>query len=441
MKLHHVARFPGRYAIGLMFLMWQGCDEDSGAKRGAVGADAGDSDAAPHADAASGARSDASSDDNGGSGGAGASGGTGGRAAAGDAGASGAGGGAGTAAGAGGTSGSGGKPGSAGRAGAGSAGKAGSTAAGEGGRGGNAGAAGGGGSAGANAGAGGAAGDAGSGGAQAGAGGAAAGSGGIAGGTAVDRCGTRGGARCDDDEYCNFEPDSDCGATDRGGVCRPKPEACTEQYEPVCGCDNHTYGNACAAHAEGISVKRDGLCSPEECRQAGGHAEFSDGASIPECEQGEEMWNVSGGDEAVVCCLRDSQTGGRTCGGIAGLDCDDAQFCNYEESAGGQGCDGTVSDSAGVCQAIPAVCTRDYRPVCGCDKRSYSNACEAHSNGVSILHEGACNELDCASIAGRVVYGIGPAPMCAPGEDEYTFVIDEDGALPVEGAICCVPER
>ena len=439
MKLHDVARFPGLYAIGFMFLMWQGCDDDSGETRGGLGSDASDPDAATGVDAATGGPIDASHDD-GGSGGAGAGGAGGQIAAAGEGGASGAGGTGGVAAGAGGSSGSGGKAGGSGRAGAGSAGKAGSTAAGEGGSDGSAGAAGGGGSAGDNAGAGGAAGGGGSAGGEAGVGGAAAGSGGSAGGPASERCGTRGGATCDDDEYCDYEPDAECGATDRGGVCRAKPDVCTEEYDPVCGCDDHTYGNACAAHAAGISVKRDGLCSPEECRQAGGRAEFSDGASIPECEQGEQMWSISGGDEPVVCCLSDSPSG-RTCGGIAALECGDGEFCNYEESAGGQGCDGTVSDAGGVCQSIPAACTRDYRPVCGCDKRTYGNACEAHSNGMSILHEGACNALDCASIAGRVVYGIGPEPMCAPGEDEYTFVIDEDGALPIEGAICCVPQQ
>ena len=35
---------------------------------------------------------------------------------------------------------------------------------------------------------------------------------------------------------------------------------CTMQYDPVCGCDNKTYGNACIASCEGISSYTKGEC-------------------------------------------------------------------------------------------------------------------------------------------------------------------------------------
>ncbi|AUX21916.1 hypothetical protein SOCEGT47_024120 [Sorangium cellulosum] len=159
-------------------------------------------------------------------------------------------------------------------------------------------------------------------------------------------CGTRGAEPCADGFFCSFAPEAECGATDVPGTCAPIPEACTEQYEPVCGCDGRTYGNACIANSAGVSVASRGECKEE-----------------PPVEPA------------------------RLCGGIAGLDCDPGYFCDYSlEAMCG------AADQMGACTPIPEACTFEYNPVCGCDDTTYGNACAAHAAGVSVASRGECPE-------------------------------------------------
>ncbi len=77
-------------------------------------------------------------------------------------------------------------------------------------------------------------------------------------------CGGIAGFQClNSADYCAFKEGECASIADAAGTCAPKPEMCTMDYNPVCGCDGKTYGNACAAAAAGVSVASRGECADE----------------------------------------------------------------------------------------------------------------------------------------------------------------------------------
>jgi predicted secreted protein len=72
------------------------------------------------------------------------------------------------------------------------------------------------------------------------------------------------------------------------------------------------------------------------------------------------------------------------CGGLAGLRCTGGEFCDFSTSVCGR------FDQMGACKTKPQVCAAVFKPVCGCNGRTFSNACMAHAGGVDVASDGPC---------------------------------------------------
>ena len=72
------------------------------------------------------------------------------------------------------------------------------------------------------------------------------------------------GKACNPGLYCFTEPGVCRTTPGAQGVCRPTPDICSNDVEPVCGCDGKTHDNVCLAEIERTSVAAPGACPSAE---------------------------------------------------------------------------------------------------------------------------------------------------------------------------------
>ncbi len=154
-------------------------------------------------------------------------------------------------------------------------------------------------------------------------------------GSSGTQCGGKTGGTCEDDEFCDFAQDS-CGFADESGVCRTRPTQCPDEADVPCACDGENYWSACEAARHGSDIWGGAdFCPPPEF-----------------------------------------------CGGLAGIQCAEDQFCDYPNDSF---CGG--DDSQGICRARPTECPEPQadEAVCGCDFGTYGSECEANLVGMDVI--------------------------------------------------------
>jgi hypothetical protein len=162
---------------------------------------------------------------------------------------------------------------------------------------------------------------------------------------------------------------------------------CGFSSEPVCGCNGATYPNpqtACKAGVRFLShLNASGGCGPtwSDPYDAGAPVRILC-ASDANCPSGKTCCGLYGVcvDPSCSHCCQPPPAGTKfPCGSDA--DCNSGEYCE------GSGC-----GTPGGCKSPDSVCNGVVDLVCGCDGKTYTNACWASNGKTRVARKGSCTD-------------------------------------------------
>jgi hypothetical protein len=89
---------------------------------------------------------------------------------------------------------------------------------------------------------------------------------------------------------------------------------------------------------------------------------------------------------------------GQPCGGTTGATCDRGLWCEPPT--------GMCASTAGTCVAVPRLCiarkkSKSFKPVCGCNRKTYSSDCFRRAYKVVKFRDGKCEQATSQWIGGQ----------------------------------------